>query len=130
MPRQDIAKICGGSAMQLFDWGAVRKEQMNPKIWRKVINGERITLAQIFIAKDGVVPTHHHDNEQMSYVLEGALKFEIGGEEVIVRKGEVVHIPSNVPHGVVALEDTFDIEIFSPVRLDWLNGKDDYLRRT
>jgi unsaturated pyranuronate lyase len=116
--------------MPLFQWDSVRKEQMNPKIWRKVINGEKMTLAQIFIAKDGMVPTHHHENEQLSYVLEGALKFEIGGQEVIARKGEVVLIPSNVPHGVVALEDTFDIEIFSPLRSDWITGKDDYLRKT
>ena len=116
--------------MQLFDWETVRKEQMNPKIWRKVITGEKITLAQIFIAKDGIVPTHQHENEQMSYIAQGALKFEISDREIMVRKGEVVHIPANVPHGVVALEDTLSIEIFSPIRKDWLTGNDDYLRKT
>jgi len=116
--------------MQLFDWETVRKEQMNPKIWRKVITGEKITLAQIFIAKDGIVPTHQHGNEQMSYIAQGALKFEINDQEIMVRKGEVVHIPANVPHGVVALEDTLSIEIFSPIRKDWLTGNDDYLRKT
>ena len=115
--------------MQLYQWDSVRKEEMNPKIWRKVVNGEKMTVAQIFIAKDGVVPVHQHENEQMSYVLEGAVKFDVGGQEVIVRKGEIVHIPANVPHGVVALEDTFDIEIFVPVRQDWLTGQDDYLRK-
>ena len=75
------------------------------------------------------MPVHHHENEQMSYVLEGALKFDIGGQEVIVRKGEIVHIPSNVPHGVVALEDTLNFEIFVPVRQDWLTGQDNYLRK-
>ncbi|HET7100965.1 MAG TPA: cupin domain-containing protein [Terriglobia bacterium] len=115
--------------MQLFAWESVRKEQMNPNVWRKVVNGERMTVAQIHITKDGVVPVHHHENEQMSYVVEGALKFDIGGQEVIVRKGEIVHIPSNVPHGVVALEDTFNLEIFVPVRQDWMTGQDDYLRK-
>jgi unsaturated pyranuronate lyase len=115
--------------MQLFDWDSVRKEQMNPKVWRKVVTGEKMTVAQIFIAKDGVVPLHHHENEQMSYVLEGALKFEIGGKELTVRKGEIVHIPSNVPHSVVALEDTLNFEMFAPIRSDWLAGKDDYLRK-
>lgn len=116
--------------MPLFQWEGIRKEQMNPKIWRRVINGEKMTLAQIFIAKDGVVPVHHHENEQLSYVLEGALKFDLDGKEVIARKGEVVLISPNVPHGVVALEDTFDIEIFAPLRLDWMTGKDDYLRKS
>ncbi len=115
--------------MRLYAWDSVRKEQMNPKFWRKVVTGEKMTVAQIFISKDGVVPVHRHENEQMSYVLEGALKFDIGGQEVTVRKGEIVHIPSNVPHGVVALEDTFDIEVFAPVRTDWLTGEDDYLRK-
>lgn len=130
MPVQDTTRMTGEVAMQVFAWDSVQKEQMNPKIWRKVVTGEKMTVAQIFIAKDGMVPVHHHENEQMSYVLEGALKFDIGGQEVIVRKGEIVHIPSNIPHGVVALEDTFDIEIFTPVRTDWLTGKDDYLRKS
>jgi len=129
MPVLENRCITGGIAMELFAWDSVQKEQMNPKIWRKVVNGEKMTVAQIFIARDGVVPVHQHENEQMSYVLEGALKFDIGGQEVIVRKGEIVHIPANVPHGVVALEDTFDIEIFVPVRQDWLTGQDDYLRK-
>lgn len=115
--------------MPLFAWDNVRKEQMNPKIWRKVVNGEKLTMAQLYLAKDGVVPVHHHENEQMSYVLEGALKFNLDGKEVIVRKDEILVIPPNVPHGVVALEDTFDIEVFSPVRSDWLTGQDDYLRK-
>ena len=115
--------------MPLFQWDTVRKEQMNFKIWRKVVNGEKLTIAQIYLAKDGVVPVHHHENEQMSYVVEGALKFSLDGKEVIVQKDEILLIPPNLPHGVVALEDTFDIEIFSPVRSDWLTGQDDYLRK-
>jgi unsaturated pyranuronate lyase len=129
MPVLETTKTTGGMAMQLFAWDSVQKEQMNPSVWRKVVNGEKMTVAQIFISKDGTVPVHQHENEQMSYVMEGALKFDIGGQELIVRKGEIVHIPSNVPHGVVALEDTFNFEIFVPVRQDWLAGQDDYLRK-
>lgn len=115
--------------MQHLAWESVRKEQMNPKVWRKVVTGEKMTMAQIFIAKDGAVPVHHHENEQMTCILEGALKFEIGGQEITARKGEMVHIPSNVPHGAMALEDTLNLEVFSPVRSDWLTGQDDYLRK-
>ena len=86
-------------------------------------------MAQLFIAKDGVVPIHHHENEQISSVLTGALKIELEGKEIVVREGQVLHIPSNVPHRVVALEDSLALDIFSPIRTDWLNGTDDYLRR-
>ena len=115
--------------MEHFTWETVKKEVMNPKLWRKVITGEKAMVAQVFIAKDGVVPTHHHESEQISYIIEGALKFEIDGKELIVRKGEVLLIPSNVPHSAVALEDTLDFDIFSPIRIDWLTGEDDYLRK-
>lgn len=115
--------------MQLFSWETVKKEVMTAKIWRKVITGEKAMVAQVFIAKDGVVPTHQHESEQLSYVVEGALKFELEGKEIVVHKGEVLHIPSNLPHRAVALEDTLEFDIFSPIRIDWLTGKDDYLRR-
>ncbi len=115
--------------MELFSWDTVKKEVMNDKIWRKVISGERAMVAQVFIARGGVVPIHHHESEQISYIVEGALKFELEGKEVVVRKGEVLHIPSNVPHRAVALEDTLDLDVFSPIRIDWLTGKDDYLRK-
>ena len=114
--------------MQLFSWDGVRTEVMNPKIRRKVIAGERAMVAQVFIAKDAVVPTHQHESEQLTYIMEGALKFELEGREVIVRKGDVLHIPSNVPHRAVALEDTLDVDVFCPPRQDWLNGTDSYLR--
>ena len=114
--------------MQLFSWESVRKEVMNEKLWRKVICGDKAMVAQIFLAKDCVVPVHQHESEQFSYVVEGALKFQLDGMEIIVRVGDVLLIPSNVPHKAVALEDTLDIDIFSPIREDWMTGKDDYLR--
>ena len=115
--------------MEHFNWDTVKKEVMNPKIWRKVIAGEKVMVAQVFIAQGGVVPTHHHESEQITYILDGALKFQLEGREVIVRKGEVLRIPSNVPHRAVALEDTLDLDIFSPLRHDWLKKDDAYLRR-
>jgi quercetin dioxygenase-like cupin family protein len=115
--------------MEFFSWENVKKEVLNDKISRKVISAEKITMAQIFIVKDGVVPVHQHENEQISSVLAGALRFELEGKEIVARKGDVLLIPSNVPHRVVALEDSLALDVFSPVRVDWLTGKDDYLRR-
>jgi quercetin dioxygenase-like cupin family protein len=116
--------------MEHFTWGTVKKEVMNPKLWRKVITGEKAMVAQVFLAKDAVVPTHQHESEQITFIMEGALKFSVEGTEVVVRKGEVLLIPSNVPHSAVALEDTMDLDIFSPIRTDWLTGQDDYLKKS
>ncbi len=115
--------------MQFYTWDTVKKEVMNERIWRKVITGEKAMVAQVFLAKDAVVPTHQHESEQFTYILEGALKFELEAKVIVVRKGEVLHIPSNVPHRAVALVDTLDLDIFSPIRTDWLTGQDDYLRK-
>jgi quercetin dioxygenase-like cupin family protein len=115
--------------MELFSWESVKKEVLNDKVARKVIWGEKMTMAHIFIAKDGVVPVHHHENEQISSVLSGALRFELAGKEIVARKGDVLLIPSNVPHRVVALEDSLALDVFSPVRTDWLTGNDDYVRQ-
>jgi len=115
--------------MELFSWETVKKEVLNDKLARKVISGQRITMAQIFLDKDGVVPLHQHENEQISYAVRGALRFEIEDKEIVLRAGDVLFIPSNVPHRVVALEDSQALDVFSPVRTDWLTGKDDYLRR-
>ncbi len=97
-------------------------------ISRKVISGDKAMVAQVFLKKGAVVPEHHHESEQLTYIMDGALKFELEGKTVIVRKGEVLRIPSNVPHRAVALEDTLDLDIFSPVRTDWLKKDDAYLR--
>lgn len=115
--------------MQHFSWETVKKEQLNPKLWRKVISGEKAMFAQIFLAKGCVVPAHRHESEQISYIVEGALKFKLEGKEIVVRKGEVLLIPSDVPHSAEALEDTLDFDLFSPIRTDWLDGTDSYLRK-
>jgi len=115
--------------MKLYNWDTVELETMSDVISRKVISGEKGMVAQVFLKKDAVVPLHQHESEQLTYILEGALKFELEGREVVVHKGEVLHIPSNVPHRAVALEDTLDLDIFAPVRTDWLKKDDSYLRR-
>jgi quercetin dioxygenase-like cupin family protein len=115
--------------MDHYSWETVKEEVLNQGMSRKVISGEKVMLAQIRIAKGGLVPLHQHESEQLSYVVEGALKFNLEGKEVLVRQGEVLRIPSNVPHSAVAVEDFFGIDVFSPIRLDWLTGQDDYLRR-
>jgi quercetin dioxygenase-like cupin family protein len=115
--------------MEHFVWESVPLEVMSDMISRKIIAGDKAMIAQIFLKKNAVVPEHRHESEQMTYVLEGALKFEIEGREIVVHKGEVLRIPSYVPHSAVALEDTVDLDIFSPIRRDWLAKDDAYLRR-
>jgi quercetin dioxygenase-like cupin family protein len=119
----------GPKPMEHYTWEKMEKEVLNPRIWRKVIAGEKAMVAQVFIAKGAVVPEHHHESEQITYILEGALEFEIEGRTIVVSAGQVLRIPSQVPHRAVALEDTLDLDIFSPIRTDWLTGQDDYLRR-
>src|SRR5215475_14495642 len=115
--------------MEHYTWEEMDKEVLSPTIARKIVTGEKAMVAQVFLAKGAVVPEHHHESEQITYILEGALKFEIGGKEIVVAKGQVLRIPSFVPHRAVALEDTLDLDIFSPIRQDWLAKDDAYLRR-
>jgi quercetin dioxygenase-like cupin family protein len=118
---------------QFTKWADVPLEQMSDVISRKVVSGEKGMVAYVYIKKDGVVPLHKHESEQITYIMEGALKFELMFEpeprEVTVHAGEVLVIPSWVPHRAVALEDTIDMDIFAPIRLDWLTKDDAYLRR-
>ena len=115
--------------MQALAWTSVNKETMNDKMWRRIITGEKAMIAEIGIAQGGVVPLHHHESEQLSYCVEGSLKIEIEGREIVLRPGEVLVIPTNVPHSAVALEDFRGFDVFSPIRHDWLAGTDDYLRK-
>jgi quercetin dioxygenase-like cupin family protein len=114
---------------KLTSWDAIPLESMSDLISRKFVAGDKVMLAHIYLKKDAVVPEHFHESEQITFIVEGALKFELEGREVTVRKGEVLVIPSNVPHRAVALEDTVDIDVFSPLRMDWINKDDSYLRR-
>jgi len=115
--------------MEHVTWESVPLEVMSDMISRKVISGEKGMVAQVFLKKDAVVPEHHHESEQITFIMQGALMFQIGGKEIVVRKGEVLTIPSNVPHRAIALEDTLDLDIFAPIRIDWLTKNDEYLRR-
>ena len=112
----------------LYRWADIKPEQMNPLTTRQYVTGANTTLARIGLKKDALVLEHHHVNEQITYVVEGSLKFLYPGEEVIVRAGEVLCTPPNLPHSVVALEDSVALDIFNPLRQDWIDGDDSYLR--
>jgi quercetin dioxygenase-like cupin family protein len=115
-----------------YRWDSMKKERVSDMLERRLITGDRMMLAHVYLKKGCIVPKHSHENEQLTYILEGALKFwigEDGAREITVSAGEVLLIPSNVPHKAEALEETLDVDIFSPPRQDWLDKKDDYLRR-
>jgi quercetin dioxygenase-like cupin family protein len=105
-------------------WDEVALEKITEMISQKIVAGEREMLAQIYLKRGALVPVHSHESEQMTYILQGALKVVVGGEALTVREGEVLHVPSGVPHQAEALEDTLELDIFSPIRQDWLTGED------
>lgn len=112
-------------------WEAMEKERLNDRLSRRIITGERAMLTHVYLERGAVVPMHSHENEQITWVLEGALRFWIRDEDsepIDVRAGEVLVLPSFVPHKAIALEDTLDVDIFTPPRQDWLDGSDAYLR--
>ena len=115
-----------------YRWNEIEKETLSDVLSRKLITGDRMMLAHVYLKKGCIVPRHSHENEQITYILEGGLRFWIGADEskvVDVMAGEVLHIPSFVQHKAKALEDTLDVDIFSPPRQDWLDKTDDYLRQ-
>jgi quercetin dioxygenase-like cupin family protein len=115
-----------------YRWDSMKKERVSDMLERRLITGDRMMLAHVYLKKGCIVPKHSHENEQLTYILEGALKFWMGddeSEEITVHAGEVLLIPSHVPHKAEALEETLDVDVFSPPRQDWLDKKDDYLRR-
>jgi len=115
---------------KLHSWEKMPRERLTDKLERRIITGDRMMLTHVYLKKGCLVPRHQHENEQITYVLEGALRFVLGeGQKVDVRAGEVLCIPSNLPHSAEALEDTLDVDIFDPPRQDWLDGSDHYLRR-
>jgi quercetin dioxygenase-like cupin family protein len=118
--------------VRTFRWDEMEREHVTDGIDRRIINGDQMMLTHVYLKKGAVVPLHAHHNEQLTYILEGVLRFWIGDEEsepLDIRAGEVLHIPSNVPHKAEALEDTLDVDVFSPPRQDWLDKTDDYFRR-
>ena len=119
------------SEVSKTSWDEIPMEELSPEICRKMVSGEKVMLAQVFLKKGAIVPKHQHHNEQITYILSGTLRFWIGEDQkevVDVAAGEVLHIPSNVWHKAEALEDTLDVDVFSPPRQDWLDKTDSYLR--
>ena len=118
-------------SVTFYRWEDMPKENLTESLDRRLITGDRVMLAHVYLKKGSIVPRHSHENEQLTYILEGGLRFWIGPDEsevIDVRAGEVLHIPSFVQHKAEALDDTLDVDIFSPPREDWLNKTDDYLR--
>src|SRR5512146_528556 len=107
--------------MRLYRWQEVDDEKVTDMLSRRLVTGEREMVAQISMKKGCLVPLHSHESEQMTYVIRGALEFRIGGEKITVRENEILHIPSGVPHEALALEETFELDVFSPIRQDWLD---------
>ena len=116
----------------VYRWSDVPSEQVNPDLTRRLITGDRIMLASVELQRGCIVPQHAHVHEQITQVIEGCLRLTVGEDGATshdLRAGDVIVLPSNVPHGAEALEDTKAIDVFSPPREDWLNGTDAYLRR-
>jgi len=114
--------------LQYIPWHMIPLEDLKPLLQRQFVVGQQIMLARVLLKKGCIVPEHSHPNEQLTYIVEGALKFWIDGKEITVRAGEVLCIPSNMPHKAEAMEDTVDLDVFAPPRADWINKTDQYLR--
>jgi quercetin dioxygenase-like cupin family protein len=113
-------------------WDDLPREDLNPLLARRMITSGDMMIAHVYLKKGCIVPKHAHHNEQLTYILEGCLRFHLGenSEETIdVHAGEVLCIPRDLPHEAVALADTLDVDVFNPPRQDWLDGSDAYLRQ-
>jgi quercetin dioxygenase-like cupin family protein len=126
MSAPEVQKMLGLQHIRFED---MQVERLNPLLDRQFVTGEKSMLARLVLRTGCAVPLHSHENEQITYILQGALKFIIENKEYVVRAGEVLVIPSNTPHSAEALEDTIDLDIFCPPRADWINGTDAYLRK-
>jgi len=132
MPVKNEPTTTATGGVEHYVWNDMTAEPLKGTITRKLISSDRMMIAHVYFKKGDDVPLHKHENEQLTYILSGALKFWFGADgqdEITVRAGEVVVIPSNVPHRALALEDTLDVDVFNPPRQDWLDGSDAYLRR-
>ena len=115
-------------ALQYIPWHTIPLENLNPLLQRQFVVGQEIMVARVLLKKGCIVPEHSHHNEQLTYILDGALKFWIDGKEIVVHAGETLCIPANMPHKAEALVDTVDLDVFTPPRADWINKSDQYLR--
>lgn len=128
--QQGLPKRRAKAELKYIPWNTVELEELNPFLRRQFVVGRDIMVARVLMKKGCIVPEHSHVNEQVTYILEGALKFWIDGKEIVVRAGEVLTIPPNMPHKAEALEETVDLDVFNPPRADWMNKDDRYLRGT
>jgi quercetin dioxygenase-like cupin family protein len=119
----------GQTGVRLHRWDEIALDKVTELLSRKIVTGEREMLVQVYVKRGCLVPLHAHRSEQMTYVLQGALKFLVAGEEITVREGEVLHIPSGIEHQAEALEDTFELEVFSPIRAEWLTANEEDVPR-
>jgi quercetin dioxygenase-like cupin family protein len=126
--KRAVIKHAASAALQYIPWHAIPLEELNPLLQRQFVVGQEIMVARVLLKKGCIVPEHSHHNEQLTYVLDGALKFWIDGKEIVVHSGEVLCIPAHMPHKAEALEDTVDLDVFNPPRADWINKTDHYLR--
>ena len=114
--------------MERYNWTAISEEKMNPLLSRRVIHTEHLTIAHLWLGKGSIVPLHKHVNQQITMLQSGALEFEMGGEMFVLKAGDVLVIPPDMPHRVVALEESTATDLFTPARADWIRGDDAYLR--
>jgi len=121
-------KATSAPALQYIPWHTIPLEELNPLLQRQFVVGQEIMVARVLLKKGCIVPEHSHHNEQLTYILDGALKFWIDGKEIVVHSGEVLCIPAHMPHKAQAIEDTVDLDVFTPPRADWINKSDQYLR--
>ena len=124
-----VKKMATKAGLQHIPWHTVGLEDLNPLLQRQFVVGQEVMLARVLLKKGCIVPEHSHHNEQITYILQGALKFWIDGREIVVHAGEVLTIPPNMPHKAEAVEDTVDLDIFNPPRADWIDKTDQYLRK-
>ena len=115
--------------MTLHEWNRIPKEQLSDLLARQVLHTANLTVARIYLSKGAVVPRHNHENEQITMLVEGKLRFLFDGEERVAEAGQIMEIPPNAPHRVEALEDSMAVDLFAPRREDWIRGDDAYLRR-
>ena len=127
-PTRATTRTAGKAGLKHIPWNSIELEDLNPLLQRQFVVGQNVMVARVLLRKGCIVPEHSHHNEQITYILEGALKFWIDGKEIIVNAGEVLTIPPHMPHKAEAVQDTVDLDIFNPPRADWIDKTDKYLR--
>src|SRR5580658_5525564 len=126
--RRGTMKTAVKAELKHIPWNSIPLEDLNPLLQRQFVVGQDIMVARVLLKKGCIVPEHSHHNEQLTYILEGALKFRIDGRDIVVNAGEVLCIPAHMPHQAEALADTVDLDVFTPPRADWIDKTDQYLR--